>query len=50
MHAWDIYREALAVQERKKWPTVGASIERRTFAYTTCVYNDEKIKAHVCIA
>ena len=49
-HAWDIYREALAVQERKKWPTVGASIERRTFAYTTCVYNDEKIKAHVCIA
>ena len=48
--AWDIYREAQAVQERKKWPTVGAAIDKRIFAYTIAVYNDEKIKAHICFA
>ena len=48
--AWDIYREALAVQERKKWPTVGAAIDRRIFAYTSFVYSDVKIKAHICYA
>ena len=48
--AWDIYLEALAVQERKNWPCVGSSIDRRSFAVTASVYNDDRIRSLLCLA
>ena len=47
-HMWDIYKEALAVQGRKQWPRVGCAIDRRAFAFTTAVYNDDRIRALIC--
>ena len=48
--AWDIYLGALAVQERKNWPCVGSSIDRRSFAVTASVYNDARIRSLLCFA
>ena len=44
----DVYCEAVAVQERKKYPTVGPAVDRRAFAYTASTYNDEHIHAYIC--
>ena len=45
---WDVYCEAVAVQERMKYPSVGSSVDRRAFAYTSSMYNDERIHAYIC--
>ena len=46
---YDIYREALAVQERKNVPAVGPCVDRRAFEATLAVYNDERIQALICM-
>ena len=45
---WDVYCEAVAVQERMRYPVVGSSVDRRAFAYTASTYNDERIHAYIC--
>ena len=45
---YDIYREALAIQERKGVPAVGPAVDRRAFDSTLAVYNDESIQALIC--
>ena len=47
---WDLYKEALSVQERQQIPSVGYSVERRTFKYATHVYNDNRIRSLICFA
>ena len=42
---WDVYKQALAVQERQTVPAVGAAIDRRAFEYTLQCYNDHSIQA-----
>ena len=44
----DAYCEAVAVQERMKYPMVGSSVDRRAFAYTASMYNDKRIHAYIC--
>ena len=46
---YDIYREALAVQERKGVPAVGAAVDRRAFDATLAVFNDQSIQALICM-
>ena len=41
---WDVYKEAIAVRERQKFPEVGVSVDRRTFEYTCAVFNDATIR------
>ena len=45
---WDVYKEALAVQERQRVPVVGAAVDRRAFQTTLEVYNDERIRSLIC--
>ena len=47
---WDIYKEALAVQERSSIPVAGPSVERRVFEYMAPIYNDDRIRALICFA
>ena len=46
---YDIYREALAVQERKGVPAVDAAVDRRAFDATLAVFNDQSIQALICM-
>ena len=45
---WDVYKEGLAVQERRRVPVVGAAVDRRAFETTLEVYNDESIHSLIC--
>jgi len=45
---WDVYKEALAVQERQRVPVVGAAVDRRAFQTTLEVYNDDSIRSLIC--
>ena len=45
---WDVYKEALAVQERSRVPVVGAAVDRRAFETTLEVYNDDSIRSLIC--
>ena len=45
---WDVYKEGLAVQERRRVPVVGAAVDRRAFERTLEVYNDETIRSLIC--
>jgi hypothetical protein len=47
---WDLYKQALAVLERRGVPAVGPSVDRRTFEHVVQVYNDEAIKGLICFA
>ena len=42
-YVWDVYKEALAVQERRRVPVVGAAVDRRAFEKTLEVYNEDSI-------
>ena len=45
---WDVYKEAIAVKEREGFPSVGSSVDRRSFEYTMEVYNDKSIRSLIC--
>ena len=45
---WDVYKEALAAQERHSVPVVGAAVDRRAFQSTLEVYKDDRIQALIC--
>ena len=45
---WEVYKEGLAVQERRRVPVVGAAVDRRAFETTLEVYNDESIHSLIC--
>ncbi|MDA8609317.1 hypothetical protein N9L19_00220 [bacterium] len=45
---WDVYTAALAVQERRSVPVVGAAVDRRSSQSTLEVYKDDRIKALIC--
>jgi len=45
---WEVYKEGLAVQERRRVPVVGAAVDRRAFETTLEVYNDETIRSLIC--
>ena len=45
---WDVYKEALAVQERQRVPVVGAAVDRRAFQTTLEVYKDDSIRSLIC--
>ena len=45
---WDVYKEGLAVQERRRVPVVGAAVDRRAFETTLEVYNDDSIRSLIC--
>ena len=45
---WEVYKEGLAVQERRRVPVVGAAVDRRAFERTLEVYNDESIRSLIC--
>ena len=45
---WDVYKDALAVQERSRVPVVGAAVDRRAFETTLEVYNDDSIRSLIC--
>ena len=47
-YVWDVYKEALAVQERRRVPVVGAAVDRRAFQTTLEVYNDDSIRSLIC--
>ena len=47
---WDIYKEALAVKERKSIPVAGASVDRRVCEATARVFNDACVRALICSA
>ena len=42
------YTAAIRVREEAKMPDVGVSVDRRTFAHLSDVYNDKKIESLVC--
>ena len=46
---YDIYREALAEQDRKGMLAVGAAVDRRAFEATLVVYNDQSIQSLICM-
>ena len=48
-YVWDVYQQALAVQERQSVPAVGAAVDRRAFDTTLAVYNDNRIQALICM-
>ena len=48
--AWDVYKQALAIQERRCIPATGVSIDRRVFEYTLQIYNDKTIRSLICSA
>ena len=43
-----MYLEALACNERRGVPAVGAAIDRRAFEATLDLYNDESIQSLIC--
>ena len=45
---WDVYKEGLAVQERRRVPVVGAAVDRRAFETTLEVYNDDSTRSLIC--
>ena len=45
---WEVYKEGLAVQERRRVPVVGAAVDRRAFDKTLEVYNDDSIRSLIC--
>ena len=45
---WDVCKEALAVQERRRVPVVGVAVDRRAFETTFEVYNDDSIRSLIC--
>ena len=45
---WEVYKEGLAVQERRRVPVVGAAVDRRAFETTLEVYNDDSIRSLIC--
>ena len=47
-YVWDVYREALAVQERRAVPAVGPAMDRRAFEATLERYNDERTQSLMC--
>ena len=47
-HVWDVYLAALACNERRWVPAVGAAIDRRAFEATLDLYNDESIQSLIC--
>ena len=47
-YVWGVYKEALAVQERRVAPAVGADIDRRAFEATLERYNDDRIQSLIC--
>ena len=47
-YLWDVYKEALAVQERRSVPIVGTAVDRRAFQSTLEVYKDDRIQALIC--
>ena len=47
-YVWDVYREALAVQERRAVPAVGPAVDRRAFEATLGRYNDDNTQALIC--
>ena len=47
-YLWDVYKEALAVQERRSVPVVGAAVDRRASETTLEVYNDVRIRSLIC--
>ena len=46
---WEVYKEGLAVQERRRVPVVGAAVDRRAFETTLEVYNDDSIRSLICL-
>ena len=48
--AWDVYKQALAIQERRCIPATGVSIDRRVFEYTLQIYNDKTVRSLICCA
>ena len=47
-YVWDVFQAALAFQERRAFPAVGAAIDRRAFEATLERYNDESIQSLIC--
>ena len=45
---WDVYKEGLAVQERRRVPVVGAAVDRRAFETTLEVYKNDSIRSLIC--
>ena len=45
---WDLYKQAIAVLERRGVPSIGTSIDRRTMEHLVQVYNDRRIKSLIC--
>ena len=45
---WAAYNEAVGVQERKRYPVIGPSVNRRAFAYTASMHNDKRTHAYMC--
>jgi len=45
---WDLYKQALAVLERRGIPDVGVSVDRRAFEVATSMYNDKSIRSLIC--
>ena len=48
--AWDVYKEALSVQERRSVPAVGPAMDRRAFEATQERYKDERMCALICFS
>ena len=45
---WDLYKQAIAVVERRSIPSVGMSVDRRVFEHLVQVYNDRCIRSLIC--
>ena len=45
---WAVYTEAVSVQERKKYPQVGPSIDRTAIVKASSTYNDDCVHAYMC--
>lgn len=48
--SWGLYCEAIACRERKLFPAVGLTVDRRCMDYTLQVYNDECVRSLICFA
>ena len=46
--AWDVYKEALGVCERRTVQIVGPSTDRRALEYTLQLYNDDMVRSLIC--
>ena len=45
---WAVYNEAVGVQERKRYPVIGPSVDKRAFAYTASMQNGKRTHAYMC--